>query len=139
MMFRDEQGPIQAFNWGKFTIRGRIHGKDIRLIGAAWASFIAKKDVFEEYCLSSRPTRSFTALWLTVISERNCAGLRPGSATATAIVVLCASKPTYKSNSLSKSCLGYTGISSATVLAVFDFSTPASSMWLCHVCEQRLR
>ena len=39
-MFEDEKGPIQRFEWGKYTIGGAIHGegglgagKDIRLIG----------------------------------------------------------------------------------------------------------
>ena len=39
-MFKDEKGPIQRFEWGKYTIGGTIHGegglgagKDIRLLG----------------------------------------------------------------------------------------------------------
>jgi len=45
-MFRDDQGPIECFEWGEFTISGTVHkkgagaGKDIRLIGtevSEWA------------------------------------------------------------------------------------------------------
>jgi hypothetical protein len=46
-MFQDSDGPIQNFEWGRFTIKGRLHtengdgaGKDIRLIGdevSEWA------------------------------------------------------------------------------------------------------
>jgi hypothetical protein len=38
-MFHDDHGPIERFEWGKFTITGRVHmkgmgvGKDIRLVG----------------------------------------------------------------------------------------------------------
>jgi hypothetical protein len=46
-MFQDSEGPIQRFEWGRFTIKGKLHtehgdgvGKDIRLIGdevTGWA------------------------------------------------------------------------------------------------------
>lgn len=39
-MFTDQQGPIEKFEWGRFTVSGKLHtdtgqgvGKDIRIIG----------------------------------------------------------------------------------------------------------
>ncbi len=49
-MFEDEKGPIQRFEWGRFTICGTIHGKggfgvgkDIRLIGTGVTEWADRK------------------------------------------------------------------------------------------------
>ena len=49
-MFRDPEGPIEAFEWGQFQIKGEIHsaegkgvGKDIFMLGEAVKPWSARK------------------------------------------------------------------------------------------------
>lgn len=49
-MFEDEEGPIERFEWGRFTIRGAVHGnghlgvgKDIRLVGTTVTEWAERK------------------------------------------------------------------------------------------------
>ncbi len=49
-MFEDNEGPIQRFEWGRFTIDGTIHGeghlgvgKDIRLVGETVTEWAERK------------------------------------------------------------------------------------------------
>jgi hypothetical protein len=49
-MFADPEGPIEKFEWGRFTIRGKVHsaegegvGKDIFMLGDAVRPWLARK------------------------------------------------------------------------------------------------
>lgn len=49
-MFEDDKGPIERFEWGRFTIAGTIHGeghlgagKDIRVIGTTVTEWAERK------------------------------------------------------------------------------------------------
>jgi hypothetical protein len=49
-MLQDDEGPIERFDWGRFTIRGTVHGeghlgagKDIRIIGGSVTAWSERK------------------------------------------------------------------------------------------------
>ncbi len=55
-MFEDSQGPIERFEWGRFTINGIVHGngdqgvgKDIRLIGTTVTEWAERKGHLLKY------------------------------------------------------------------------------------------
>jgi hypothetical protein len=50
VMFADNEGPVEAFEWGLFTIAGRRHGegghgvgKDVRVIGVEVSEWVERK------------------------------------------------------------------------------------------------
>ena len=49
-MFKDPEGPIEDFDWGRFQIRGQVHsadgegvGKDIFMLGESVRAWMARQ------------------------------------------------------------------------------------------------